>query len=454
MLLRTFFGLSLLTFFCSCNNSDTPQPVNTFLGASKAGGTFWDQANGLAVDAMGNIYVTGIFRRTAFFGKDTQPTAITSTGSYDVFVARYTPQLDLIWVTKAGGTGFDQGIGIDVDASGNTYVTGSFSGIAAFGNDTLRTGGSDYFVMKLDPNGRIVWSRPGGTSGVGISVKATGSSVVVAADYQGSAHLAGNLLTSRGRGDIFVTKYDANSGVIRWATSAGSTYDDSVGGIGIDAFGNIYVTGLFFGEMRWDSTTVFATRLQQGFLSKLDQGGRVLWMQSLGGAEYPTSSSLAVDPSGNCYLAGNFTESITLGGTTLNTTGQADLYVAKFQPSGNVVWVRNAGGSLGASSIAIDRQGSCYVTGPFLGTAFYSIYAITASNNDADVFVAKYNNAGTLQWTRPGGFNAYYRDCVVVDNAGAVTVAGSFSGSATIGSQTMVSASTDKDVFLWRMSAN
>ncbi|MGH8564958.1 MAG: SBBP repeat-containing protein, partial [Gammaproteobacteria bacterium] len=139
--------------------------------ARQAGGTSSDEARGIGVDGSGNSYVTGRFRDTATFGPgETNETMLTSAGGNDVFVAKYDSLGDLVWAKRAGGTSDDDGRGIAVDGSGNSYVTGFFPDTATFGpgetNETMLTsaGGNDVFVAKYDSLGDLVWAkRAGGT---------------------------------------------------------------------------------------------------------------------------------------------------------------------------------------------------------------------------------------------------------------------------------------------------
>ena len=157
--------------------------------AERAGGTSADFGFGIAVDGAGNSYVTGEFQGSATFGPgETNETTLTSAGDRDIFVAKYDASGDLVWAKRAGGTSNDQGRGIAVDGSGNSFVTGSFQDPATFGpgetNETTLTsaGGSDIFVAKYDASGDLVWAkRAGGTSfesGRGIAVDGSGTSYV------------------------------------------------------------------------------------------------------------------------------------------------------------------------------------------------------------------------------------------------------------------------------------
>ena len=102
--------------------------------AKRAGGVSGDSGFDIVVDAFGNSYVTGHFEGAATFGAgEANQTMLNSAGPVDLFVAKYGADGTLLWVKTAGGSEVDQGFAIAVDASGNSYITGLFEGVATFG---------------------------------------------------------------------------------------------------------------------------------------------------------------------------------------------------------------------------------------------------------------------------------------------------------------------------------
>jgi hypothetical protein len=214
-----------------------------WLWVKKAGGTDHDIGHGIAVDASGNSYVTGDFDGTATFGDIT----LTSNGYYDIFVAKLDSSGNWLWAMNAGGTYIDWGWDIAVDANGNSYVTGHFDRTANFGSNTLTSYGYwNIFVTKLDSSGNWLWAKnAGGTGydeGCDIAVDARGNSYVTGY-FKGSATFGSTTLTNE---DIFVAKLDCNGNWL-WAKNAGGSSNDSGNGIAVDASGNSYVTGYFKG---------------------------------------------------------------------------------------------------------------------------------------------------------------------------------------------------------------
>ena len=117
-----------------------------------------DMGRSVALDSQGNSYVTGIFRGSLLFGS----TQLTSLGDHDVFIAKYDPSGNVLWAKRAGSPDFEYGYDIAVDAAGNCYITGAFSGTADFDNITLISTNPldpDIYLAKFDTNGNAVWAK-------------------------------------------------------------------------------------------------------------------------------------------------------------------------------------------------------------------------------------------------------------------------------------------------------
>jgi len=131
-------------------------PDGSLLWARSAGGSGSDTGLGIAVDAAGNAPVTGYFGDSATFGAgEANETTLTAVGNPDIFIAQYAPDGSLLWARSAGGSNWDSGEGIAVNAAGNALVTGEFYESATFGageaNETTLTsvlGGPDIFIAK------------------------------------------------------------------------------------------------------------------------------------------------------------------------------------------------------------------------------------------------------------------------------------------------------------------
>jgi len=392
--------------------------------AKRAGGAgTGDAGTAVAVDGSGNIYVTGTFQGTATFGLgEANQTALVSAGSDDIFLARYDSNGLLQWAKRAGGSGLDRGASIAVDGSGDIYVTGFFQGTATFG--------------------------------------------------VGEANQTA--LTSAGSDDIFLAQYDS-TGTLQWAKRAGGTGLDRGAGIAVDDLGNSYVTGWFngtatFGLGEANQTALVSAGSDDIFIAQYDSTGLLQWAGRAGSTGQDQGVGIAVDGGGNSYLTGYFNGAAVFGPgqasqTTLVSAGDRDPFVAQYDSSGLLQWVKRAGGT-GADrsfSITVDESGNVYVSGLFQGTATFGLgeanqTALTSAGSD-DIFVAQYDSTGLLQWAkRAGGTGSDGGLGIAVDGLGNSYVTGWFSSAATFGlgeaNQTALTSAGGRDIFVAQYDAD
>jgi len=247
-------------------------------------------------------------------------------------VALFAQNVDWLWANQAGGINDDFSYSIAVDDIGNSYVTGYFGGSATFGTTTLTSsGGYEIFVAKLDNNGNWLWAKQsGGTNSVvgnSIAVDSIRNSYVTGY-FWGSATFGTTTLTSSGYEDIFIAKLDINGNWL-WAKKAGGTYWDYGYSITVDANGNSYVTGIFYGNATFGTTILTSSGYYDIFVAKLDSNGNWLWAKKAGGTSWDYGCGIAVDANGNSYITGYFDDSVTFGTTTLISSGDYDIFVAK-----------------------------------------------------------------------------------------------------------------------------
>jgi len=429
----------------------------------------YTEGQGVAVDGAGNTYAIGTFSGTAIFGVgEANETVLTSAAGFDIFVTKYGRDGSLLWARRAGsGTGFldDFGSGIAVDRAGNSYVTGYFSGTATFGagevNETVLTSANtaEFFVARYDSDGSLTWVKQafGSTDdyGVDIAVDGSGNCFVTGFFYGtatfGAGEASETVLTSAGTGDIFIAMYDRD-GSLLWARHAGGTGVPAGDGIAVDGAGSCYVTGTFLGTATFGFGEANETVLSSNgggdiFVAKYDRSGGLLWATKAGGAGLDGSRGIAVDGAGNSYATGYFSGDATFGSgeanqTDLSSTGSYDIFVAKYDRSGSLLWATQAGGNANLGdfgvSIAVDGPGSSYVTGYFSGDATFGVgepeQTILNSAGGFDVFVAKFDRNGSLLWAVQSVGAADNRGYgIAVDGPGNSYVAGSFTGDATFG---------------------
>ena len=292
---------------------------STYLGGSSD-----DDGRGIAVDASGNVLLTGT---TASSGWTSGGFDTTYDGGYDAFVVKLSPTGGHLWSTYLGGSSSDYGAGIAIDASGNVLVTGNTrsSGWTSGGFDTTYSGGDggDAFAAKLSPTGGHLWSTylggSNGDSGLGIAVDASGN-VLVTGETSSSGWTSGGFDTMYNGGsyDAFVAKLSPTGGHL-WSTYLGGSGSDKGNGIAADASGNVLVTG-YTNSSGW-TIGGFDTTYNGGseaFVAKLSSTGGHVWSTYVGGSG-DCGRGIAVDVSGNVLVTGY----------TMFSDGDSDAFVAK-----------------------------------------------------------------------------------------------------------------------------
>jgi hypothetical protein len=381
-----------------------------------------DAGLSIVVDAAGNTYTTGFFSGTVDFDPGAGTANLVSAGGNDIYFAKHDASGNYVYAKKIGGTGADRGQGIVVDASGNVYLTGYFTGTVDFdpGAGTanlVSAGGTDIFFAKYDASGNYVYAKKiGGTvadQGLGLAIDGSGNVHVTGyftgtVDFDPGAGTA-SLVSENGTADIFFAKYDASGNYV-YAKRIGFRNDDGGTKIKVDGTGHVYLTGYFFGTVDFDPGAGTEDLTSAGgsdvFFAKYDASGNYVYAKRFGGNSTDVPNDMAVDGSGNVYLTGSFLNTADFdpgaGTKSLTSAGGEDAFLAKYDASGNYVYANRIGGSAGSEygrGIALDGSGNVYLTGSFNGNVAISVPEGTITlfgADDNDIFIAKYNAQGIL----------------------------------------------------------
>ncbi len=331
------------------------------------GGKNFDYGDSIAVDGNGSAYITGFVYSGGYpFGRGLD---CFTGGSGDAFVAKLSHDgSQLLYSTYLGGSGQDSGFGIAVDARGNAYVTGYTRSKdfpttrGAVQPRASSASGQNAFVARLDPYGFLSYSTfLGGTgtdTGRAIAVDANQNAYVTgyttSSDFPTTFRAAQRRLN--GLQNAFVTKLNSNGSALQYSTLLGGDDYDFGFGIAVDKQGAAYVTGVTYGIFNSTfPTTGNAYQTSYGgagdaFVSKLSaDGSSLVYSTFLGGAASDGGRSVAVDGNGSAYVTG-FTTSrafpITAGAYQTVLNGTEDAFVAKLNPDGSgLVYSSFLGGS-------------------------------------------------------------------------------------------------------------
>jgi hypothetical protein len=365
------------------------------------GSSGYDWGRGVAVDAGGNVYVTG--ETAGAF--DSQSFA----GATDICLIKYDSGGTKLWTRLCGTPSEDAGYGVAVDAGGNVYVVGyTYGGL----DGQIFAGKGDICLVKYNSGGTKQWTRLCGSSGYdwgrGVAIDAGGNVYVT-----GRASGAFDGQPYAGADDICLVKYNSN-GTKLWTRLYGTSGYEWVYGVAVDADGNAYVTG---GTTDTLDNQPFAG-YRDIFLVKYDSSGTKQWTRLCGNDGADFGYGVAVDANRNVYVTG-YTHGILDGQTFM---GAMDICLIKYDSGGTKLWTRlcGTGGEDAGYSVAVDAGGNVYVTGntygPFDGQPYAGYF---------DIFLVKYNNNGTKQWTRQSGIDTIdFGQGVAVDARGNVYVTG------------------------------
>ncbi len=448
----------------------------------------FNQPKGVAVNSSGNVYVAdtgnGTIRKisgatgevttlagnpnaatpasvdgTGSAAQFNLPQGIAVSGSGNVFVSevgsgrirKVTPAGVVTTLRDAAGDAlvFNKPTGLALDSSGQLYVTSDQNHTIDL--VSLSAGPP---VAQFNP---FVWSKriasTVNTSGEFAMGMATDSeaNLYVTGWFDGTNDFGGVSLTNKSGGgqDMFVGKYNS-AGELQWAQRAGgdTASQDAGRGVGVDVFGNVYVTGGFSGTADFGSISRTASLAQDFFLAKYNSAGVVQWVRrnASGGTNNSAyGTGLAVDAIGNSYAVGYYDGSgVTFGTTTLTNSGDFQCFLVKYNSAGILMWVKPLAGSgmVYAIKVALDSAGNVCLSGTFTesmtvgGTNLISV-------GGRDIFVVKFNNDGVLQWARQVGGTGddVGEGGVAMDAADNVFITGAFrSSSITFGDTTLTNA--------------
>lgn len=305
--------------------------AKTFNGSGSA----LDEARDIAVDASGNVYVTGY---------------TTSSGvNFDYITIKYDPSGNELWAVVFDEDGFDEAYAIALDGSGNVYVTGG-----AFRNNG---DGTNFVTIKYDSNGGQVWlKRYNGPD------DETDIATQIELDDLGNVYVAGHSYDNNDDFDFLIRKYDNNGNTV-WTSrfdGANGSFDIPEA-IYVDATYNVYITGSSFGGLPTDND--YAT-------VKYNAAGTEQWARYYNGAGNLEDKAfdIVVDGLSNVYVTGR----------TLGVGSAQDMTTIKYDVSGVVLWADTYNGpSSGyddAQQMRLGASGALYVTGYSAGNGTNNDY--------------------------------------------------------------------------------
>jgi hypothetical protein len=429
------------------------------------GGSGDELSHGIIIDGAGNAYITGETSSTAA----TFPVAVgpdlTANGAGDAFVAKVNAAgTALVYCGFIGGAGDEESWGLDVDTSGNAYITGSTGSTestfpAVVGPDLTFNGGAlDAFVAKINASGTALdyCGYIGGSAdedGLGIAVDGSGNAYVTGDTDSTEASFpayVGPDTSHNGDWDAFVAKVNASGTALDYCGYIGGADGDDGQAITVDSAGNVYVAG------NTDSTETTFPVLggpdlshnggTDAFVAKVNVTGTALiYCGYIGGSgeEYSQGIGIAIDKDGNAYIAGDTTSTevtlpVKVGPDLTYNGGTNDVFVAKINATGTALvycgFIGGAGEEYG-QGISLDGAGNAHISGDTSSNeaSFPVVLGPDSTYNGGatDVFAAKVSATGAhlVFCGYIGGAADEYSCGIGVNAAGDVYVAGTTSSS-------------------------
>ncbi len=413
------------------NTAALAQPLD-WNWATQIGGSSFDRATEAANDGEGNRIVTGSFRGTCDFGD----TSLTSLGFDDVFLTKYNNLGQLLWVRQGGGTGSNIANSVAVDSSENIVIAGEFTSSITFQDTMLTSSGSnDVFVAKYRPDGSLSWVKQLGSFKTEIARHIAiddGCNILLCGMFSGTATFGDTSLTSSGAEDIFIAKLDS-SGQIIWAERAGGASQDVGLGLTTDKMNNVIISGYYRSTAMFGDSVVTGSIEHEVFTAKYSSSGNFIWVETGNSGGVNLGIDVYVDDQNNILATGYFRESLTVSDTTI--FAPAGVFLVKYSSDGELIWISHGSGAIRnfGNSIAVNTQGEYYVAGSFEGSIDFSGTTLL-SNGQLDAFIAKYSTDGTVEWALSFGAEEFDQGfSIVIDQNDEGYVAGYFSENIQLG---------------------
>lgn len=311
-----------------------------------------EAANGITIDAAGNVCLTGSFvGTTTNFNQGGTPANLASNGGGDIFLAKYDSNGNYLWAKGMGGSinANENGWAIRTDLSNNIYLTARFIGTSDFdpgagvANLIGNTIVGNIALAKYDAQGNYIWAASLGAPGIrpeytSLDLDKYGN-IYLSGSFGGEGDFDPGTDTMNLPGGIFIARYDSNGNYV-WAKNIGNPEQKgNVYGMTVEAAsGTLYITGSFMGTGDFDPGPDSTMHTSMGdadiFVAKYNNMGDYLWSRSMGGADIDRGNGIAIDADTNIYLAGSFSTTAVFD-PRFNTVkrsaqGNTDLFTLKF----------------------------------------------------------------------------------------------------------------------------
>lgn len=397
-------------------------PSGLMLWQRSVGSKGWDEATAVAADVNGNAYFAGVFSDTLVL--DGQQ-IVSDNSSPDIFLAKFDPYGDLVWLKKYGGSGYDRVGGLAIQPNGNIYLTGSFEGAANIGGSLLNSEvNGNSFLLKLNSSGGKTWLKQFGnlpSLAIKIALKSD-NSIVMGGSFTDELTIQSSTITGDFNPRGFVAEFAASNGSLKWLKKVNTgNASCMLSALAIDANNSIYVGGSFSDNYNNDAFVLGdSTYIDTGgFIAKLNATGNVGWSKQLSSGMFNYVTDIAIDNDNSVYATGLFTSDIDFAGQTYSAFGGAIIKFASEDGADLKLWGIGDFSYEHVNFIASDSHGRIYCTGSFENSMVLGTNTITVEGGYSDAFVARLDKSQPLLASEPQ-IAAKHIDFSNISNTGAV----------------------------------
>lgn len=415
----------------------------------------------IITDVDGNLYVAGEFADSIYFdGKK-----LISNGDKDIFLAKINSTGTILWIKNFGGMEADWSGGLCIDENSDIFLTGTFRGEITLGDSVYNSNSwYDIFLLKISNDGQIIWSRAfigdGGNSTNAIT-KDNNGYIYITGYYQNNLKFDNfQLIGPTARSDLFIVKLNTDGNVI-WAKSTKSNANNYGNSIIADNIGHLYLTGFMWDSVYFDDHLLVSTSMMQAYISKVDAfSGKFLWAIGGGGAGWSEGNSIVIDSDDNAILTGWYRNELYFGNKSVsnggNDIGPDDIYISKFDSTGNLIWVKTAKSDLysNAYDITLNANDDIYLTGYYRGLLKIEDLVFQSTVPDYyDICVLKFDKNGDFGWLKSFGGDSPMNDIgygiTLYDND--IFIAGMYSSNSWF-DKNYLNCNGASDVFIVKLS--
>ena len=355
-----------------------------FVWARSMGGPFSDYATSVAVNDQGEVYLTCVFEESADFDPGEGEFELISNGILDVAIVKLDADGDFLWASSFGSESYEEATAIALDEAGNVYVTGYFDTPIPIGGAGVMLesqGGQDLFVLKMDPQGALLWARTVGgpeqelalnlvTGAGGIFIAGSFGSTVDFDPGEGEA-----IRTSAGSMDGYVLHLTGD-GDFGYATTFGGSGGDLAYSVAVDGDNNAVAVGSFMEDFAAGDSIFTSVEWEDGFAVKLDSQGSVVWAAQIAGTEYQNVYDVSIDAAGHVLLAGYFNGIADMDPGAAESLFEPqspqpfDAFLTVLNADGEWVYSGQFGGSdfLEHHGVSVDAEGNIYLSAAYQGS--------------------------------------------------------------------------------------